>query len=152
MQLSSLGVAHLGCLLSIHYHRNEMWPLQPKPQVRTNMALKLLDVLCVTIICMNMWKESDCSFTSFWHNRDYKKRRKPRTRMYGDKPGCGGKYSICQPHSIFCDLWRVNGHTGVGLCCFESLLFWTMPKNSYNTNGHLGHRNFKTDMCSSSWK
>lgn len=65
MQISSLGVVHLGCPLPIHYHRNEMWPLQLNPQLRTNVALKLLDVLCGTIICMSMWKESDYSSIAF---------------------------------------------------------------------------------------
>lgn len=45
MQISSLGVVYLGCLLSINYHRNEMRPCQLNPQVRTNMALKLHNYL-----------------------------------------------------------------------------------------------------------
>lgn len=90
MQLSSLGVVHLGCLLSIHYHRNEMWPLQLKPWVRRDKALKFLDVLCGTIICMYMWKESDYSST-FLSDTTGTIRRKPRARMYGDKPGWHGK-------------------------------------------------------------
>lgn len=92
IQLSRLGVVHLGCLLSIHYHRNEMWPLQLNPQVRTNAGPKLLNMLCGTIICMSMWKESDYSSTTF-SDTTGTIRRKPRTRKYGDKPGWHDKGS-----------------------------------------------------------